>query len=93
MPARWVSDEPKSRNRWADVARHLSMCCNCSTLPETLLLIKQSLRGRRDRTAPLLSERRLLRLAERLDTERARQARYRPGGAPVAPNKRKGVRR
>jgi anti-sigma factor RsiW len=78
----------------AEVARHLSICWNCSILAETLRLIKQSLRGPRDRTAQLLSERRLRQFAERLDYERPpRHQRARPGGAPGPPYKRKGVLR
>jgi anti-sigma factor RsiW len=78
----------------AEVAEHLSICWDCSILAETLRLIKQSLPGRRDRTAKLLSERRLRRFAEKLDTEPAplrNTARAR--GASASPNKPKGVLR
>jgi len=73
-----------------EVARHLAICWDCNTLAETLRLIKQSLRQRRDRTAVLLSERRLRRFAEDLaadPTSRPRPPRHR--GRPALPTKGK----
>lgn len=55
----------------AEVARHLSICWNCSTVAETLRLIKQSLTHRRDPATPLLTERRLRCWAEGLTVHRS----------------------
>jgi hypothetical protein len=49
----------------AEVARHLSVCWECSILAETLRLLKGSLGRRRD-TNPAVAERRLRRFAEDL---------------------------
>ncbi len=67
-------DEELPSAAQAQVARHLSVCWECSNLAETLRLLKESLRRRRDRS-PALAERRLRRFAEDLAARRA-------GGAP-----------
>jgi anti-sigma factor RsiW len=53
----------------AEVARHLAVCWSCNTLADTLRLIKQSLRQRRHRTTPSLSERRLQLFATNLASQ------------------------
>lgn len=50
----------------AQVARHLSICWECSALAETLRLLKQALRHRRHNVPQTLTERRLRRFAEDL---------------------------
>jgi anti-sigma factor RsiW len=50
----------------AQVARHLSICWDCSALAETLLLLRRSLRRRRETTPQTVTERRLRRFAENL---------------------------
>jgi anti-sigma factor RsiW len=50
----------------AEVANHLSICWTCSTLAETLRLLKRALRQRSHRSTPSVAERRLQRLAEDL---------------------------
>jgi anti-sigma factor RsiW len=50
----------------AEVARHLSICWECSIAAETLRLLKRALSHRRDRTPSSVAERRLRRFAEAL---------------------------
>ena len=70
----------------AEVARHLTTCWDCNTLAETLRLIKQSLRHRRDRTTLMLSERRLRQIAANLAADRtSRPGLRRHGGRPAPP--------
>jgi anti-sigma factor RsiW len=59
----------------AEVARHLSVCWECSIAAETLRLVKRALSHRRDRTPSSMPERRLRRFAEDL------VAGDQPGGA------------
>lgn len=47
----------------AEVARHLSICWECSIAAETLRLLKRALSHRRDRTPSSVAERRLRRFA------------------------------
>lgn len=49
-----------------DVARHLSVCWECSITAETVRLVKRALAQRRARTPVSIAERRLRRLAEDL---------------------------
>jgi anti-sigma factor RsiW len=50
----------------AEVARHLSICWECSIGAETLRLLKRALSHHRDRTPSSVAERRLRRFAEDL---------------------------
>jgi hypothetical protein len=50
----------------AQVARHLSICWDCSVIAETLRLLRRSLRHLRDVNPPTVAERRLRRFAEDL---------------------------
>jgi anti-sigma factor RsiW len=50
----------------AEVARHLSICWECSIAAETLRLLKRALSHRRNRTPSSVAERRLRRFAEAL---------------------------
>jgi hypothetical protein len=50
----------------AEVVRHLSVCWECSTVAETLRLLKRALRDRRARAPTTMAERRLRRFAEDL---------------------------
>jgi anti-sigma factor RsiW len=59
----------------AEVARHLSICWECSAAAETLRLMKRALRRRHERTLTALAEHRLSRLARDLARHR------RPDGA------------
>lgn len=74
----------------AEVARHLSVCWECSTVAETIRLIRRSLRQRGDRSAMSRSERRLRQFAVNLASERTSRPRRRPAGIR---NKQKGIRR
>ncbi len=50
----------------ADVARHLAVCWECSTVAETLRLVKHALQRRRAALGPSMAETRLRRLANNL---------------------------
>jgi predicted anti-sigma-YlaC factor YlaD len=50
----------------AQVARHLSVCWECSIVAETLRLLKRALRQLRAKTPTTITERRLRRFAEDL---------------------------
>lgn len=62
----------------AEVARHLSICWDCSIAAETLRLVKRALTQRRDRAPATVGERRLRRFAEDL-------ARTGPPNGPTRP--------
>jgi len=50
----------------SEVARHLSVCWECSTLAETIRLLKRALRRRRELSPDTVTARRLRRFAEEL---------------------------
>ena len=50
----------------AEVARHLSVCWECSIAAETVRLLKRALTKRRDRMPASIAEQRLRRFAEDL---------------------------
>lgn len=88
MVGAYLDDELRGEKQ-AEVGRHLSVCWECSTLAETVRLIKRSLRQRGDRPARSLDEHRLRQFAESLARERTSPRRRHAG----VPNKQKGTLR
>ena len=63
----------------AEVARHLSLCWECSIAAETVRLLKRALTQRRDRAPASVAEQRLRRFAEDLAAFGPKPGGRRPG--------------